>query len=383
MPLLPTDEEAALRSAVRAIAGSFGWEYYTKMARQYQQPVDLMAQLGANGFLGVHLPSEFDGGGEGLTELAIVVEEAAAAGCPVQQMIVHAIVGCILSRWGSDEQKLRWLPGLAAGEVTFAFSITEPDAGSNAHNITTTARRDGDRYLINGQKTFCSGADRADAILVVARTGTHERSGHGLLSLFIVDPNAPGLVRQHIPTAPMVGGKSFQLFFDDVEVSADQLVGVENEGWRPLFDGLNPERILAAATCNGLARFALDKAARYANDRHVWGVAIGEHQGVAHPLAEAKIELELARLMTAKATALYDAGVDAGESTNIAKMASADAAVHAIDQAIQVHGGNGMALETGLTDAYWIARLYRIAPVSREMVLNYVAQHSLGLPRSY
>ncbi|WP_420838049.1 acyl-CoA dehydrogenase family protein [Antrihabitans stalactiti] len=383
MPLMSTPEIAAIRESVRAIAGRHGWSYYQETGRKYEAPTKVLSALASGGFLGVHLPAEYGGGGLGLSELAVVAEEAAAAGCPLNTMIVQAIAGSVLARHGTAEQRAQWLPGLASGEVTFAFAITEPDAGSNAHNITTVARREGDRYVMRGQKTFCSGADRADAILLVARTGTHDRSGNGLLSLFIVDPKAPGLTMQHIPTAPMLSTKSFQLFLDDVEVATDQLVGTRDEGWRPLFDGLNPERIMASATSNGIARFALDAAARYARERSVWSTPIGAHQGIAHPLAEAKVELELARLMTAKAAACFDAGVDAGEAANMAKMASADAAVRCVDQSIQTHGGTGFALATGLTDAYWVARVAQTVPVSREMVLNFVAQHSLGLPRSY
>ena len=372
-----------LREAVSGVARKYGYAYYGPRARAFEPPTELWDELGRLGYLGVNLPVEHGGGGLGVRELAIVLEETAAAGCPLNHLVLQAIIGSVLVRYGSREQQDRWLPGIAAGEVKCAFAITESDAGSNAHNIALTATRDGDRYLLNGSKTFCSFHDHADVVLVVARTGRHERTGAALLSLFLMPNEAPGLERQHIPTAPPVAAKSFQLYFDDVAVPAEDLVGTEHEGWRPLFDGLNPERIMGAAVANGIGRYALDKGSQYANDRAVWGAPIGTHQGIAHPLAEAKIELELARLMTTKAAALFDAGAACGEEANMAKLAAADASLHCVERAIQTHGGNGLALEFGLTDFLLIARLFQIAPVSREMILNHIAQHSLGLPKSY
>ena len=272
---------------------------------------------------------------------------------------------------------------IGTGTSKFAFAITEPDAGSNSHKISTVARRDNGKYILSGQKYYISGVEDAEAILVVARTSRNEPSGKGLLSLFLVDVDSPGLTRDHIPTAISAPEKQWTLFFDDVEVGADRLIGAENEGLKAVFDGLNPERIMGAVMCTGIARYAMDKATKYARERAVWGVPIGAHQGLAHPLAEAKIELELARLMSQKAAGLYDLGAPAGEPSNMAKYAAAEAGIRCLDQAIQVHGGNGVALEYGLTDYWWMVRLLRTAPVSREMVLNHIAEHSLGLPKSY
>jgi alkylation response protein AidB-like acyl-CoA dehydrogenase len=220
-------------------------------------------------------------------------------------------------------------------------------------------------------------------MLVVTRSGLDDRTGRARLSLFIVETDAPGLERQPMQVEVVLPEKQFVLFFDDVELSADHLVGAEGDGLRIVFQGLNPERILGAALLNGIGRYALERAAAYANERSVWGVPIGAHQGLAHPLAEAKIDVELARLMTSKAAWLFDNGGDAGEASNMAKYAAAEAALAALDQAIQTHGGNGMATEFGLATLWGLARLLRIAPVSREMILNFVSQHSLGLPRSY
>jgi alkylation response protein AidB-like acyl-CoA dehydrogenase len=271
---------------------------------------------------------------------------------------------------------------MAAGKVKIAFAITEPDAGSNSHQLATTARRDGDKYYISGQKTFITAADQADALLVVTRTGTDSK-GHAQLSLFLVDRDTPGIDMHRIPMTFEITDKSFTVFLDNVAVPAERLVGGEGNGLRVAFDGMNPERVTIAAICNGVSRYALDKAVAYARERQVWHVPIGAHQGVAHPLAEAKIALEAARLMTRHAAAGYDAGADAGEASNMAKFLAADAAIRCLDQAIEVHGGSGFTREVALANMYEFVRLFKTVPITREMILNHIAQHSLGLPRSY
>jgi alkylation response protein AidB-like acyl-CoA dehydrogenase len=385
LALVPPQEETLLREAVAGICAGFGPAYMREKVDSNTPPTELWEALAAKGYLGVNVPEEYDGGGRGLTELAAVGEEIARAGCALLLIVVSpAIAGSVLARHGSPEQKERWLRGIGRGDLKVAFAITEPDAGTNTHNLSTTATKSNGGYVLRGTKVFISGVEDADALLVVARTGTNEQSGRGLLSLFVVDADAPGLERTHIPTAPRNADLQWQLYFDDVEVEADRLVGTEHAGLAAVFDGLNPERIMTAALAVGAGRRALAQAAEYVRERKVWSVPIGAHQGVSHPLAEAKIELELAALMMRKACALYDAGAKgAGEASNMAKYAAAEAAIHCIDQAIQAHGGNGLALEYGLTDMYWGVRTMRIAPVSREMILNYVAEHSLGLPRSY
>ena len=374
-----------LRETVRKICEGFGGPEYTRAKIEAGEPaLELWDALASRGFLGVNLPEEYGGGGLGMSALAAVGEEISAAGCSLLLIVVSpAIVGSILVRHGTEEQRERWLPGIAAGTTKVAFAITEPGAGSNSHKISTAARREDGRYLLRGEKTFISGVEEADAILVIARARQPDGS-LGLPLLLMVDSDAPGLERQHIPTALQGPDKQWTLFFDDVEVPADRLVGEsEQVGLKAAFDGLNPERIMGAAVALGAGRRALDMAASYARERNVWGVPIGAHQGLSHPLAQAKIELELAKLMTQKAAALYDAGAPSGEVSNMAKYAAAEAAIHCVDQAIQTHGGNGFALEYGLAHMWWGVRLTRTAPVSREMILNYVAEHSLGLPRSY
>jgi alkylation response protein AidB-like acyl-CoA dehydrogenase len=387
MDFTPTDEHVMLREAVGAIASKFGHDYYVAKARADERTEELWQAVGEAGFLGVNVPEEYGGGGMGITELAMVAEELAAAGCPLLIMVVSpAICATIIAKFGTDEQKQRWLPGFATGELKMAFAITEPDAGSNSHNLSLTATKDGDIYRLNGSKYYISGVDEADAILVVTRSGIDKDTGRGRLSLFVVDTDAPGLEKTVLPVEITAPEKQYTLFFDNVQVDADRLIGAEGEGLRQVFFGLNPERILSASLANGISRYALDKAAAYAREREVWGTPIGRHQGISHPLAKAKIEVELARLMTDKAAWLCDNAGDtpeAGEAANMAKYAAAEATAAALDQAIQTHGGNGMSSEYGLADLWGMVRLLRIAPVSREMILNFVAQHSLGLPKSY
>ncbi len=387
MDFVESDEMQMLREAVRSIASKFGHEYYVAKAHADERTDELWRAVAEAGFIGVNVPEEYGGGGGGITELAAVQEELAAAGCPLLVIVVSAaICVTIIAKFGTEEQKQRWLPGFATGELKMAFAITEPDAGSNSHNLSLTASKDGDIYRLNGSKYYISGVDECQAILVVTRSGVDPDTGRGQLSLFVVDTDAPGLDKQVLPVEITAPEKQYTLFFDNVEVEADRLIGAEGEGLRQVFFGLNPERILSAATANGIGRYALGKAADYAISREVWGTPIGRHQGLAHPLAKCKIEVELARLMTDKAAWLCDFAGDtpeAGESANMAKYSAAEAALAALDQAIQTHGGNGMSSEYGLADLWGMTRLLRIAPVSREMILNFVAQHSLGLPKSY
>lgn len=379
-----TEERAALRKAVAKLVGAYGHDYFMDRARRHEEPTELWTELGSARFLGVHLSEAYGGGGGTMADLCVVVEEASTQGCPLLMMVISpAICGTIIDAHGSPELKARWLPGIADGSLKMAFAITEPDAGSNSHEITTTAHPDGDGWRISGTKYWTSGIDEADAVLVVTRRPEPGPGGRHPLSLFVVPTGAPGLSYQRIDSALQQPEHQFTTFFDDVVVGPDALIGEEGKGLRQVFAGLNPERITAACISNGIARYALAKATRYANDRQVWKVPIGAHQGVAHPLAEAYIGTQLSRLMTYRAAELHDAGDDAAEAANIAKFASADSCLRTLDQAMQTHGGNGMALEYGLADLWFVARMLKTAPVSREMVLNFVAQRSLGLPASY
>ncbi len=403
IPISP--EEADLRDAVRQVAGKYGHKYFVDCATSHKEPTELYEELGAAGFLGVHLPEEYGGGGAGLAELCAVIEEVSAAGCPLLMMVIApAICGSIIAAHGSPELKRAWLPGLANGTKTMSFAITEPDAGSNTHALSTTARRDGDDYVISGTKYWISGADQADAILLVTRDGdvdadldanANADAGVGVgvgagrdtpMSMFVVPAGSPGLTMHAIEAELVQPEKQFTVFFDEVRVPATALVGQAGKGFRAVFAGLNPERVTAAAISNGISRYALERATRYARERAVWKTPIGAHQGVAHPLAECHIAVTQARLLTARAAELADTlgvGGQSAEAVNMAKFAAAEASLKTLDQAIQVHGGNGLSREYGLADLWFLARMLRTAPTSREMVLNFVAQHSLGLPASY
>lgn len=381
-----SEERIELRKQVARLAGKYGQEYFLTKARAGEKTTELWLELGKNGYLGVNLPEEYGGGGGGLGDVAAVLEEVGAAGCPLLLMVVSpAICGTVINKYGTEEQKQRWLPGIADGTETMAFAITEPDAGTNSHNIITTARRDGDEWVLNGKKVFISGLDESKNVLVVART---EDSKTGKLKpcLFVVPTDAPGFEFTPIPMDFVSPELQFQVFIDDVRLPADALVGDEDGGLVQLFAGLNPERVMAASFATGLARFALTKATAYAKERSVFRDApIGSHQAIAHPLAQAHIQVELARLMTQKAAALVDAGDDlaAGEAANMAKFAAAEASVFAVDTSVHTFGGNGLTQEYGMGALVAASRVMRIAPVSKEMILNFVAMHSLGLPRSY
>jgi alkylation response protein AidB-like acyl-CoA dehydrogenase len=378
------DMHRDIRDAVRDIAARRGLAEYAERGRASAPQTELWEELGKAGFIGINVPERFGGGGAGMSELAVVAEASASVGCPLLLILVSSAISVeVLARHGSPDQQQEWLTKLADGSTKMAFAITEPDAGSNSHRIATTARRSGEGYVIRGSKYFISGVGESAAILTVAATGQDDATGRAELGLFIVPTDAPGLTVQDLPVAAQIPDRQSTLFFDDVHVPASALVGEEGSGLKLLFDGLNPERISAAAICVGMGRFAVEKAAAYVSERTVWTQPLGSHQAVAHPLAKAAIDVELAWLMTQKAAALHDAGLPAGAESNMAKFAAAEAAIHAIDAAIQAHGGNGLTVEFGQVQLYGMARLLKIAPVNSEMILNYVATHVLGMPKSY
>ncbi|KIZ13593.1 acyl-CoA dehydrogenase family protein [Streptomyces natalensis] len=384
-PVIETEEHRALREAVAALGRRYGRDYFATVVDEGRHTDDLWTEAAKLGYLGVNLPEEYGGGGGGIAELSLVLEELGAAGCPLLMLVVSpAICGTVIARFGTEGQKRTWLPGLADGSRKMAFGITEPDAGSNSHRITTTARREGTVWVLNGRKVFVSGVDIAEATLIVGRT-EDARTGRLKPCLFMVPRDTPGFSRSPIRMELAAPEKQFELTLDEVRLPADALVGDEDAGLLQLFAGLNPERIMTAAFALGMGRYALDRAVDYARTRQVWKDPIGAHQALAHPLAQAHIELELARLMMQKAAHLYDAGDDmgAGEAANMAKYAAAEAAVHAVDQAVHTLGGNGLTHEYGLASMITAARVARIAPVSREMILNFVSHQSLGLPKSY
>jgi alkylation response protein AidB-like acyl-CoA dehydrogenase len=380
-----TSEQEQLRDAVRALGRRYGHGYFVAKAKSGEHTTELWDEAGRLGYLGVNIPTEYGGGGGGITELAIVAEELAAAGCPLLLLVVSpAIAATVINKHGTDDQRKRFLPGFADGSLKVAFAITEPEAGSNFHRLGTVARRDGNDWLLSGHKCFISGVDEAAYVLVVART-EDARTGKLKPALFIVPADVAGLTSSKLDLEIVSPENQWLLYLDEVRLPASALVGDLDSGLPALFAGLNPERITVAAMGAGTGRYAIERASTYTASRQVWGRSIGSHQGVSHPLAHAAIQVELARLMIAKAATLYDAGRDleAGVAANMAKYASAEAAALAVDTAVQVHGGNGMTTEYGVATLLGAVRAGRIAPVSREMILNFVAQHVLGQDKSY
>ena len=381
-----TPEQQLLRDSVAALGKRYGHEYFVRKAKAGEHSTELWDDAAKLGYLGVSVPESYGGGGGGITELAIVCEEFAAAGSPLLLLVVSpAIVATIVAKHGTPAQRQQYLPGIADGSLKICFAITEPDAGSNFHRLATVARPDGDDYVITGRKVYISGVDECSHMLVVARMASAD-GGRLKPALFIVPTDAPGLEAKRLEMEIVSPENQFLVFFDEVRVPASALIGEDAEAGLPaLFAGLNPERITVAAMGAGTARYALGRASAYTQTRSIWGRPIGAHQGVAHPMAHAHIQVELARLMIAKAAALYDAGRDleAGVAANMAKYAAAEASVLAVDTAIQAHGGQGMTTESGVATLLGSSRAGRIAPVSREMILNFVSQHVLGQEKSY
>jgi acyl-CoA dehydrogenase len=383
---LSPEEELIVQAVRELAAGPNGREHWRACALENHFPDRLWQALAEAGWLGTLIPPEHGGAGLGLREMALLMETMASEGMALLLMIVSTTMATIaLARHGSEEQKRRYLPGMASGATRFCFAITEPNAGSNSFRLETLAVRDGDGYRIRGQKYFISGAEQAQHCLLVTRT-THARDVPDKrmgLSLFIVDTDAPGFAKQVQNTALNETEQQWSLFFDDVRVPRAALIGEEGKGHRYLFDLLNPERVVSAAIATGLGRYVLGRAVAYARERQVFGQPIGAHQGLAHPMALAAAHLELASLMTRKAAWLFDHGKAGGAEANIAKMSAADAGLEACDIAIQAHGGNGFTREYEVVTYWPLLRLIKTAPVSREMILNYLGEHVLGLPRSY
>jgi acyl-CoA dehydrogenase len=383
---LSPEEELIVQSIRELAATPNGRAHWRERALANEFPERLWQALADAGYLGTLVPQEHGGAGLGLLEMAVLMESMASEGMALLLMIVSSTMATIaLARHGSDEQRRRYLPGMARGTTRFCFAITEPNAGSNSFRLETSAVRDGDGYRIKGQEYFISGVEHAQHVLLVTRTTPNRdvadrRSG---LSLFIVDTDADGFSKQVQDTALNETERQWTLFLDDVRVPRSALIGEEGMGHRYLFDLLNPERVVSAAIATGLGRYVLGRAVAYTKERKVFSVPIGAHQGLAHPMALAAAHLELASLMTRKAAWLFDHGRPGGAEANIAKMTAADAGLEACDVAIQAHGGNGFTREYEVVTYWPLLRLIKTAPVSREMILNYIGEHVLGLPKSY
>lgn len=333
------------------------------------------------GFGGLYLPESHGGAAQDMLTMAIAFERSSAAGFPAAKLVLsQAIFSTILLRNGTQEQQDYWLPPIARGELLFCFGLTEAQSGSNAPKMNSIARRKGENWVINGEKTYISGVDQAGAILLAART---PECGDGITLFAIKDPNGR-IEKQRVRLNGMnMYEKQYTLFLNDLEVGPETVVGEPGKGMRALFDGLNPERLMVAAQCVGLGRWGVAKAVGYASERKVFDDVIGKYQGVQHPLAESYARLEAAWALTVNACRQYDTGDQAGDEANLAKFVAADIGMFALEACLQTHGGSGFTEETMILDRYMIVRLQKTAPVSREMALNHIARSILGLPRSY
>jgi len=376
-----------IRDAVRMLCERFPGEYWRGVDRERSYPRTFVAAMTEAGFLAVLIPEEYGGSGLGLSVAAAILEEVHASGGNAST--VHAqmyTMGTVL-RHGSKAQKQQWLPRIASGEIRLqAFGVTEPSAGTDTTSITTTATRKGDVYVINGQKVWTSRAEHSDLMVLLARTTAKEdvaRKSDGL-SVFLLDMReARGHGMTINPIRTMFNHATTEIFFDSLEIPADCLIGEEGKGFRYILDGMNAERILIAAECVGDARWFTDRAVAYANQRVVFGRPIGQNQGVAFPIARAYAQAKAAKLMTYQAAAIYEAGEPAGEEANTAKLLASEASWQAADTCLQTHGGFGFAEEYDVERKFRETRLYQVAPISTNLILAYLSEHVLGLPRSY
>jgi len=381
-------ELAPIREAVRALCADFPGEYWRALDRERAYPEQFVAALTKAGFLAALIPEEYGGSGLTMNAAAAIMEEIQASGC--NGAACHAqmyTMGTVL-RHGSAEQKQRYLPGIARGELRLqAFGITEPTSGTDTLGLRTTAVRDGnDSYVVNGQKIWTSRAEHSDLMLLLARTTPREQAKKRTdgLSVFLVDMREvkdKGLTIRPIRT--MMNHATTEVFFENVRVPAENLIGIEGEGFRYILSGMNAERILIAAECIGDAKWFIAKATAYAGERVVFGRPIGQNQGVQFPIARAYINMRAAELMVREAAALYEAGKDCGAEANMAKHLAAEASWAAADMCLQTHGGFGFAEEFDIERKFRETRLYTVAPISTNLVLSYIAEHVLGLPRSY
>jgi alkylation response protein AidB-like acyl-CoA dehydrogenase len=383
----PEPAHGEIRAAVARLCREFPGEYWRELDRQRAYPSEFVQRLTKEGFLSVLIPEEFGGSGLGLGAATAILEEIHRSGCNGAACHAQMYTMGALLRHGSPEQKLAYLPKIASGELRLqAFGVTEPTSGTDTTRLRTFARRDGDRYIVNGQKIWISRAEHSDLMLLLCRTTAREdgkKSTDGM-SVLIVDMREAvnnGLTIRPIRT--MINHATTELFFDNVPVPVENRIGEEGKGFRYILDGMNAERILIAAECIGDGRFFVERAAAYAKTREVFGRPIGQNQGVQFPIARAHIELEAAALMVDKAAQLFEAGLPCGAEANMAKLLASEASWRAADMCIQTHGGFGFAEEFDIERKFRETRLYQVAPISTNLILAHVATHVLDLPRSY
>jgi alkylation response protein AidB-like acyl-CoA dehydrogenase len=374
-----------IRAEVAKLCARFPGEYWRKLDAARAYPSEFVQALTESGYLAALIPEEYGGAGLKLSGAAAILEEIQRQGC--NGGACHAqmyIMGTIL-RHGSEAQKAAYLPKIATGELRLqAFGVTEPTSGTDTTALRTTARRDGDRYIVNGQKIWTSRAEHSDLMLLLARTTPREQAAKKTegLSTFIVDMrSARGLTIRPIRT--MMNHNSCEVFFDNMEIPAESLLGEEGKGFRYVLSGMNAERILIAAECVGDAKWFIERSTAYAKDRHVFGRPIGQNQGIQFPIARAYANMRAAELMVDEALRLYESGQNPGAEANMAKMLAADASFEAANVCVQTHGGFGFAEEYDIERKFRETRLYQVAPISTNLILAFLAEHVLGLPRSY
>jgi acyl-CoA dehydrogenase len=384
---LDQDPHAALREEVRKLCAGFPGPYWRALDREGAYPAEFVAALAAGGWLAALIPEEYGGSGLGLSAAASILEEVQHAGC--NGAACHAqmyIMGALL-RHGNAVQKALYLPRIASGELRLqAFGVTEPTSGTDTTALQTTAHREGDHYVVNGQKIWTSRAEHSDLMLLLARTTPREQVQKRTegLSVFLLDMRAAqqaGLTIRPIRT--MMNHATTEVFFDNVRVPADHLIGEEGKGFRYILSGMNAERILIGAECIGDAKWFIDKAASYAKERVVFGRPIGQNQGIQFPIAKAYARMRAAELMVHRAASLFEAGAQCGAEANMAKMLAAEASWEAAEACLQTHGGFGFAEEYDIERKFRETRLYQVAPISTNLILSYLAEHVLGMPRSY
>jgi len=382
-----TEDFSDIRDAVRSLCQGYPGEYWREKDRKREYPTEFVQALTDSGFLAVLIPEIYGGSELGIQEAAAILEEIHKSGCNGAACHAQMYIMVTLLRHGSEEQKQKYLPGIASGELRLqAFGVTEPGSGTDTTSIRTFAKREGDEYVVNGQKVWTSRAEHSDLMLLLARTTpkdevTKRTDG---LSVFLVDLrkslNHGVTIR---PISTMINHATTEVFIDDLRIPAEQRIGEEGKGFRYILDGMNAERILIGAECIGDSRWFIQKASEYAKDRTVFQRPIGQNQGIQFPIAKAYAQSEAADLMVRKAASLFDSGKPCGKEANMAKLLAADASWEAADVCLQTHGGFGFAEEYDIERKFRETRLYRIAPVSTNLILSYLAEHVLGLPRSF
>lgn len=377
-----------IREEVAKLCETFPDPYWRALDREMAYPADFVRALGEAGYLAALIPEEYGGSGLPLSAAAAILEEIQRAGCNGSACHAQMYIMGALLRHGSEEQKRQYLPQIASGALRLqAFGVTEPTSGTDTGALKTTAVRSGDNYIVNGQKIWTSRAEHSDLMLLLARTTPREETARGIdgLSIFILDMNAAraagGLTIRPIRT--MMNHSTTEVFFDNVEVPAANLIGEEGKGFRYILSGMNAERILIAAECIGDAKWFIERSRSYANQRELFGRPIGKNQGVQFPIAKAYAQMRAAELMVHEAARLFEVGEPCGEQANMAKMLAADASWAAGEAAVQTHGGFGFAEEYDIERKFRETRLYQVAPISTNMILSYISEHVLGLPRSY